>query len=572
MAKQWFSPASDSLLTTIAMLGQPRTKRSSAYVDQTRLPYGDDVYVDQSQLPPYTDRGSAYVDESPLPFAGMQGPSLEQLQGPQRIESTSNASTRMPALEDTESKFGPLAIRDPRNMDKGEGGLSFSVKPSMQPPPTDIQSVSALEPPASAKPPPGQASKQLGLQTPEPYEPSTGLMLLELLGGMGQSMLQQRAMGQAQKQTQRSQGMANLINTLSPGAGARGTQAQPEMGTGGMLLSALGEIPSVIRQKRQLESKGEQQQYQNQLAGMETGSRLMRDAAMADRAGRPLPRRGKVVGHRIIDDVTGDVIYEGKEGQEIIFDRESGRALDKNTGELVWSVPRDPDEPKLQPGLRSWSQAMASKLAQAGGTEEDISRLIREKYGDSPLVAEMEGFALDRYYKDIAPGGSASERMTLADVDSTIDQFRRIKEQHANAEVKGPWYRAFQILDIGPEITAEDSDRFATMFRAAYPNSSLLDDNLTAFGLVLARAIQGSRPSDNDLKVAARLMPLITDTDELARMKFEFIDQLFTARKSAIENLTGGSLRSQANDFLDSLEQSNAVDEEGRINVGNLQF
>ena len=249
MAKQWFSPASDSFLTTIAMLGQPRTKRSSAYVDQTRLPYGDDVYVDQSRLPPYTDRGSAYVDESPLPFAGMQGPSLEQLQGPQRIESTSNASTRMPAQMPGQQ----MAAAAP------------PAQAQAAPPPTDIQSVSALEPPASAKPPPGQASQQLGLQTPEPYEPSTGLMLLELLGGMGQSMLQQRAMGQAQKQTQRSQGMANLINTLSPGAGARGTQAQPEMGTGGMLLSALGEIPSVIRQKRQLESAGQQQQFKNEL-------------------------------------------------------------------------------------------------------------------------------------------------------------------------------------------------------------------------------------------------------------------------------------------------------------------
>ncbi len=56
------------------------------------------------------------------------------------------------------------------------------------------------------------------------------------MGGMGLHMLQQRALGQDEERTQRSQGMAHLITTLGPGAGERGTQAQPEMGSGGMLL------------------------------------------------------------------------------------------------------------------------------------------------------------------------------------------------------------------------------------------------------------------------------------------------------------------------------------------------
>ena len=94
------------------------------------------------------------------------------------------------------------------------------------------------------------------------------LGILEVLGGLGGKIAQGRAMRRADKKTEQSQRVANLINALSRGrAGAQATTAQPRMGTGGQVLSALGGVGRMGGRLVDAQKKAKAAEYEQELAG-----------------------------------------------------------------------------------------------------------------------------------------------------------------------------------------------------------------------------------------------------------------------------------------------------------------
>ena len=94
------------------------------------------------------------------------------------------------------------------------------------------------------------------------------LGILEVLGGLGGKIAQGRAMRRADKKTEQSQRVANLINALSRGrAGAQATTAQPRMGTGGQVLSAMGGVGRMGGRLVDAQKKAKAAEYERELAG-----------------------------------------------------------------------------------------------------------------------------------------------------------------------------------------------------------------------------------------------------------------------------------------------------------------
>jgi hypothetical protein len=126
---------------------------------------------------------------------------------------------------------------------------SPSSKVSTDPLVGEVADVDPEEEAVAASPAAGKiavASQQGPPQSPGDLGPGKAeaiLGILEVLGGLGGKIAGGRAMRRADKKTEQSQRVANLINALSKGrAGAQATTAQPRMGTGGQVLSALGGV------------------------------------------------------------------------------------------------------------------------------------------------------------------------------------------------------------------------------------------------------------------------------------------------------------------------------------------
>jgi hypothetical protein len=106
-------------------------------------------------------------------------------------------------------------------------------------------------------------------QLPEAPEQAGGqqnMRLLELLGNIGTSFAQNRAVGKANEQTAGRQANANLINTLRGSPTASVTPAQPKEGVLGTLSRALGGAGTAIRESREAEVAGEQVGFKNEMA------------------------------------------------------------------------------------------------------------------------------------------------------------------------------------------------------------------------------------------------------------------------------------------------------------------
>jgi hypothetical protein len=89
----------------------------------------------------------------------------------------------------------------------------------------------------------------------------------------------------------------------------------------------------------------------------------------------------------------------------------------------------------------------------------------------------------------------------------------------------------------------DDEGLIGNWARRQVPNSADLVDQLSGMGLTIAKQLQGTRASNLDLKMAARALPRITDSDELAKKKFDLIRQVATRKYGQILGLNSdGSL------------------------------
>ena len=112
--------------------------------------------------------------------------------------------------------------------------------------------------------PPGQAGS------------NTALRILEVLGGIGGSLAESRAMGKATKATQAAQARANLINTLR-GRAVSGVQpTEPKRGILGTLSRGLGAGAKAFREGREDKATQEQKAFEN-LVGLTQEERLERE-------------------------------------------------------------------------------------------------------------------------------------------------------------------------------------------------------------------------------------------------------------------------------------------------------
>ena len=150
---------------------------------------------------------------------------------------------------------------------------SPSSKVSTDPLVGEVADVDPEEEAVAASPAAGKiavASQQGPPQPPGDLGPGKAeaiLGILEVLGGLGGKIAGGRAMRRADKKTEQSQRVANLINALSKGrAGAQATTAQPRMGTGGQVLSALGGVGRMGGRLVDAQKKAKATEYEQSLA------------------------------------------------------------------------------------------------------------------------------------------------------------------------------------------------------------------------------------------------------------------------------------------------------------------
>ena len=95
---------------------------------------------------------------------------------------------------------------------------------------------------------------------------NTALRILEVLGGIGGSLAESKAMGKATKATQAAQARANLINTLR-GRAVSGVQpTEPKRGILGTLSRGLGAGAKAFREGREFESQEDKTRFEAEMA------------------------------------------------------------------------------------------------------------------------------------------------------------------------------------------------------------------------------------------------------------------------------------------------------------------
>jgi len=115
--------------------------------------------------------------------------------------------------------------------------------------------------------PPESRARTLLRSAGTPFAGAEGKMrLLEILGGLGQSLLGSRAVRAAEKRTAAGQARANLTNALSRRARSQAVPSQPREGLGMSLMGALATAGGMGREAIAQGKVEEQQQWQRGLA------------------------------------------------------------------------------------------------------------------------------------------------------------------------------------------------------------------------------------------------------------------------------------------------------------------
>ena len=333
-------------------------------------------------------------------------------------------------------------------------------------------------------------------------ENDKGFRLLQVLGKLGEGIAANRAVGSANKQNRRSQAGANLINALSPGAGARGSRNDPKLGILGQLAGGVSAAGS---------------------AGLE-----------AKAAGRAEEDRQKAFTQQETENTN-------RQRELAIQDRRA------KSGETTAQAAL----------LKAQDLGTDSGIALSQGGVEALARTIRDRLGNEPFSNDADIISLlspeHRGKYELldpptqihllsliaSPKEAAGEGEKLMSDAIFIFSVNELEKQWNKASVKG-WKAgvAGLFFDLG-----DDEGLIDNWARRQVPNSADLVDQLSGMGLTIAKQLQGTRASNLDLKMAARALPRITDSDELAKKKFDLIRRVATGDYGQILGLNSdGSL------------------------------
>tara|TARA_R110002096_G_scaffold331896_2_gene525922 strand:+ start:495 stop:2207 length:1713 start_codon:yes stop_codon:yes gene_type:complete len=333
-------------------------------------------------------------------------------------------------------------------------------------------------------------------------ENDKGFRLLQVLGKLGEGIAANRAVGSANKQNRRSQAGANLINALSPGAGARGSRNDPKLGILGQLAGGVSAAGS---------------------AGLE-----------AKAAGRAEEDRQKAFTQQETENANR------QRELEILEQRADAGDTTAEAGMLTAQGRAEDSGIALpQSGVEALARTIRNRLGnEPFSNDADIISLLspehREKYEllDPPTQIHLLSLIA-------SPKEAAGEGEKLMSDAIFIFSVNELEKQWDKASVKG-WKAgvAGLFFDLG-----DDEGLIDNWARRQVPNSADLVDQLSGMGLTIAKQLQGTRASNLDLKMAARALPRITDSDELAKKKFDLIRRVATGDYGQILGLNSdGSL------------------------------
>ena len=412
--------------------------------------------------------------------------------------------------------------------------------------------------------------------TPDQAGGQRNLRIMELLGNVGASFAQNRAVGKANKQTGQRQARSNLINTLRGANTSSVSPAEPKMGTLGVLAQGLGGAGRTLRESREAEAAGGQADFSNEIASRslgvaETGARAKLLAALP-KAPHPgddevkinskLYRRQEDGSLKLIIDASDPTTIKADDGTIYEFDFD---VLDDEGNKGAWQKLFGPNAEDIS-GLallleeRGRQFPTMEALLEADPTLAAIlndpaqSDKSREILRGSFLKGNTE--AKEDYEKALKKKlGSASERLTLAEAQATTTQLQDILELFGKAKITGLGFNLMNIIGIG--FDPEENPLSQGFLRLWAEDSTQLADTLAGFTVNVARIINGGRPSNEDAKAARRLLPLqgesieiirdnagnITGYGGLAGRKIMFLQQMFQRRVQAMNDVlsSGGN-------------------------------
>ena len=213
------------------------------------------------------------------------------------------------------------------------------------------------------------APEQAGSQTP--------LRLLELLGNVGGSLMDNRAVGKANKATQQSQARANLINTLRGSQTASVSPTQPKGGILSTLSKGLSGGARAVREGREAKAAGDQAGFENEMG-----------LGAADRAQQGLDLDASKATQERDDPI-------GLSDRKATYDSIGGGLYDQNPDmspeEIALAVQEDP---RFQDDVAS-NPRLASELAGLAvqgyrGREKDVLDQGKSQSQETRAVEKMD--------------------------------------------------------------------------------------------------------------------------------------------------------------------------------------
>ena len=454
------------------------------------------------------------------------------------------------------------------------------------------------------------------------------LGILEVLGGLGGKIAQGRAMRRADKKTEQSQRVANLINALSRGrAGAQATTAQPRMGTGGQVLSALGGVGRMggrlvdAQKKAKAEDWGRQMKEwgaSTELGLAEDKLRLKQEEIDAKILGDTQKKRDHLSKGNIAFLATH--IPPGTDPADVATKAAEVLSLPSN------QVPPEFRDTMIPAMVSAYTEAEAERIAAAHAAKTDELDLAMKsgelleaafsrvrpnkeyirglaekstKYNEttiSPIVSGLYSGTFDAIADyvggewaqredgkwensktgDIVSEKEYREKGVGSRVNILLDKEQQLMVQKELLELRAIYdiarYDKHQkYLDKREELIknstpsnaqklffaeAEVMEDKISRFEALYddlpfkgpvgslaggisqyltPKNFIYDDTMEAFALEMASLLNQGRPSEVDFKSAKRMMPLSSDSPEVARAKFENLKRVVAYSQLALE-------------------------------------
>ena len=396
-------------------------------------------------------------------------------------------------------------------------------------------------------------------EVPEPAGGQRNMRLLELIGTLGTQISGNRALAKADKKTGQRQAYANLINTLRGSPTASVAPVTPKEGILGTLARGIGGTGRAIRESREAEAAGtadrfgQEMDLRKQIASEEEAAATRRDAAEGVKVDiRPIqsPDGNQVL--KTVYDAKGniisrEIIYEGQ-GKPPRTHMHNGVLIAETrnpiTGEWSWGEVYRFDKPQDIEGLKTYMTEEGRRGKSWKSLEEDSPDLWKEilKQGAFPR-AQLQGYIMEGQRLALEDAiklsekriGSISERLVIKDIDGFVSQIDLLEEQwDLSEEDRGSGWQIGIMQALGLGFSEVDNPKTHFLMRRGFDLSTVtLADALAAQVINIARVLNGGRPSERDAAAAGRLIPLASDTNEVAKAKFEFIKKMFKARRDA---------------------------------------